>query len=121
MTGVLGRASMPADKHFEALAAEYRVEVPEDLPVGTVLRLTWTGDVGRAYAGERLVADQFFSGRVWDIGADRLEPGELRLRVLPLHADAPVHLPGRAAEDARTAAVTRAEWVITRSWTVPVD
>ncbi|WAZ25783.1 beta-galactosidase [Streptomyces cinnabarinus] len=121
VTGVLGRASMPADKHFEALAAEYRVEVPEDLPVGTVLRLTWTGDVGRAYAGERLVADQFFSGRVWDIGADRLEPGELRLRVLPLHADAPVHLPGRAAEDARTAAVTRAEWVITRSWTVPVD
>ncbi|WP_328875637.1 beta-galactosidase [Streptomyces sp. NBC_00287] len=121
VAGVLGRASAPADKYFESVAAEYRVEVPDDLPTGTVLRLTWTGDVGRAYVGDRLVADQFFSGRVWDIGVDRLPAGALRLRVLPLHPDAPVYLPGRAAVDARTAAVTGAEWVTTRSWTARVD
>lgn len=115
VTGVLGRAGAPADKHFEAVAAEYVVEVPDDLPEGAVLRLTWSGDVGRAYAGDRLVADQFYSGRVWDLAPP---PGELRLRVLPLHADAPVYL---VAQDAGTAAITRAEWVITRSWTARVS
>ncbi|MER6676674.1 beta-galactosidase [Streptomyces sp. NPDC000983] len=118
VTGVQGRASVPEDRHFEAVAAEFRVEVPEGLPAGTLLRLTWTGDVGRAYAGGHLVADQFYSGRVWDIGADRLPAGELRLLVLPLHPDAPVHLPERADREARTAAITGAEWVTTHTWTV---
>jgi beta-galactosidase len=33
-TGVLGRASTPADKYFDTVAAEYRVDVPDDLPSG---------------------------------------------------------------------------------------
>ncbi|QOV40507.1 beta-galactosidase [Streptomyces ferrugineus] len=112
-TGVLERASVPADKYFDTVAAEYRVDVPEDLPDGTLLRLHWTGDVGRAYVGDTLVADQFSSGRVWDIG--RLPAGAaLSVRVLPLHPDAKVHAP----RDARTAAVTRAEWVRGRTWAV---
>ncbi|WP_443049377.1 hypothetical protein [Streptomyces sp. HD] len=99
------------------MAAEYRVDVPEDLPEGSVLRLYWSGDVGRAYGGDTLVADQFFSGRVWDIG--RLPAGAaLRVRVLPLHADAGVYVPRGAGEAARTAAVTRAEWVLSRTRTV---
>lgn len=110
MTGVLERASVPADKYFDTVAAEYRVDVPEDLPEGAVLRLRWTGDVGRAYVGDTLVADQFFSGRVWDIG--RLPAGAaLRVRVLPLHPDAEVHVPDGAGEAALTAAVTHAEWI----------
>ena len=45
--------------------------------------------MGRAYVGDRLVADQFYSGGVWDIGLDRLPADALRteglrLRVLPL-------------------------------------
>ncbi|MFF7162276.1 beta-galactosidase [Streptomyces sp. NPDC008086] len=116
-TGVLERASVPADKYFDTVAAEYRVDVPEDLPAGAVLRLRWTGDVGRAYVGDALVADQFFSGRAWDIG--RLPAGaSLRVRVLPLHARARVHVPDGAGEAARTAAVTRAEWVVGRTWAV---
>ncbi|MGX1365610.1 beta-galactosidase [Streptomyces canus] len=116
VTGVQGRASAPADKYFDTVAAEYRVEVPEGLPPGTLLRLHWHGDVGRAYVGDTLVADQFYAGRVWDIGLDRLpaddlRAGGLRLRVLPLHAEAPVHLPEGAREERGTAAVTRAEWV----------
>lgn len=122
VTGVQDRASAPEDKYFDTVAAEYRVEVPDDLPSGTLLRLHWSGDVGRAYVGDTLVADQFSSGRVWDIGLDRLPADALRaeglrLRVLPLHAEAPVHLPERAGTG-ETAAVTHAEWVTTRSWSV---
>ncbi|MGW4869807.1 beta-galactosidase [Streptomyces chartreusis] len=112
-TGVLGRASAPADKYYDTVAAEYRVDVPEDLPEGALLRLHWSGDAGRAHVGETLVADQFFSGRVWDIG--RLPAGAvLQVRVLPLHADAMVHVPPEAAEAARSAVVTRAEWILGR-------
>ncbi|MFJ8467189.1 beta-galactosidase [Streptomyces swartbergensis] len=124
VTGVQGRASVPADKYAETVAAEYRVDVPEDLlraPAGVLLRLRWTGDLARAYVGDVLVADQFYSGRVWDIGLHRLPVGEvrargLRLRVLPLAADAAVHGPGQAGDDWRVAGVRHAEWVVTRSW-----
>ncbi len=116
-TGVLGRASVPGDKYVDAVAAEYHVDLPEDLPPGAVLRLHWSGDVGRAYVGDRMIADQFFSGRVWDIG--RLPAGEtLRVKVLPLHPDARVYVPREAAGGLRTAAVTHAEWVTTRVWAV---
>ncbi|GAA3785686.1 hypothetical protein GCM10022403_020570 [Streptomyces coacervatus] len=118
VTGVLDRASAPADKYFDTVAAEYRVDVPSDLPAGTILRVRWTGDVARAYVADTLVADQFYSGRVWDIGLDRLPPGPLRLSVLPLAADAPVYLPGRAREAAGTAAVLGAEWVAVRTWAI---
>ncbi|MEU0387772.1 beta-galactosidase [Streptomyces chartreusis] len=124
VTGVQGRASVPADKYVETLAAEYRVDVPEDLlsaPAGVLLRLRWTGDLARAYVGDVLVADQFYSGRDWDIGLDRLPVEEvrargLRLKVLPLAVDAAVHVPGQAGEDWRAAGVRHAEWVVTRPW-----
>jgi hypothetical protein len=124
VTGVQGRASMPADKYVATVAAEYRVDVPEDLlraPAGVLLRLHWTGDLARAYVGDVLVADQFYSGRVWDIGLDRLSAEELRasglrLRVLPLAAEAPVHVPGQVGDAWRAAGVRHAEWVVTRAW-----
>ncbi|WP_405504473.1 beta-galactosidase [Streptomyces purpurascens] len=126
VTGVQGRASMPAATYVDTVAAEYRVDVPEELvraPAGVLLRLHWTGDLARAYVGDVLVADQFFSGRVWDIGLDRLPAGEsrargLRLKVLPLAADAPVHVPGQVSDAWRAAGVGHAEWVVTRVWAV---
>lgn len=123
VNGVQGRASAPADKYFDTVAAEYRVEVSDALPPGTLLRLHWTGDVGRAYVGDTLVADQFCSGGVWDIGLDRLPADALRaeglrLRVLPLHAGAPVHLPEQARGEPETAAVTHAEWITRHTWSV---
>ncbi|SOD68974.1 Glycosyl hydrolases family 35 [Streptomyces sp. 1222.2] len=120
-TGVLGRASVPADEHFDTVAAEYGIATPDDAPPGTLLRVHWTGDVARAHVGGRLVADQFYSGRVWDIGLDRL-PADgarsegLRLRVLPLPAGAPVHVPGRTGASAIPAEITRAEYVTPRTW-----
>ncbi|MFD9109371.1 beta-galactosidase [Streptomyces bottropensis] len=120
-TGVLGRASVPADEHFDTVAAEYGIATPDDAPPGALLRVHWTGDVARAHVGGRLVADQFYSGRVWDIGLDRL-PADgarsegLRLRVLPLPAGAPVHVPGRTGASAIPAEITRAEYVTPRTW-----
>ncbi|MEU6143782.1 beta-galactosidase [Streptomyces sp. NPDC047081] len=118
VTGVSGRASVPADKYFDTVAAEYRVEVPEGLPDGAILRVRWSGDVARAYVGDVLVADQFYSGRVWDIGVGRLGAGTLRLCVLPLGVDAAVYVPEGAREAAGVAAVVSAEWVVARSWVV---
>jgi hypothetical protein len=126
VTGVQGRASAPADEHFDAVAAEYRVDVPDDLLARegrTILSLDWTGDVARAYLGDVLVADQFFHGRPWDIALHRL-PREalrahgLRLKVLPLAADAPVHLPGRAPGEAVVAEIRGARARTVRTWTV---
>ncbi|MGW0191650.1 beta-galactosidase [Streptomyces sp. NPDC003362] len=126
VTGVQGRASVPADEYFDTVAAEYRVDVPDDLLARegrTILRLDWTGDVARAYVGDVLVADQFFHGRPWEIALDRL-PREalrahgLRLKVLPLAADAPVHLPGRAPGEAVAAAIRGAGARTSCTWTV---
>ncbi|MFF9037944.1 beta-galactosidase [Streptomyces sp. NPDC014892] len=115
-TGVMGRASVPADEYFDSAAAEYRVVLPDGPPPGTLLRLHWSGDVARAYVGERLVADQFYSGRVWEIGLDRLPVGELRVRVLPLAGGAPVYVPGRVGGAAIPAELRRAECATVRSW-----
>lgn len=120
-TGVLGRASVPADEHFDTVAAEYAIALPDDPPPGTLLRVHWTGDVARAYVGEHLVADQFYSGGVWDIGLDRLPAGAprsagLRLRVLPLPAGAPVYVPGWAGDSEIPAEIVRAELTTTHTW-----
>ncbi|MFE9682930.1 beta-galactosidase [Streptomyces sp. NPDC006285] len=149
VTGVQGRASAPADASYDAVAAEYAVTVPDGLPLtGTLLRVHWTGDVARAYVDDRLVADQFHTGRVWDIALDRLPAfalrGDgLRLRVLPRHPDARVYVgegavgagaAGAAATAAPAAstvaagvtgvtgvtgaAVEQVEWVGTRVWVI---
>ncbi|MFC4006232.1 beta-galactosidase [Nonomuraea purpurea] len=94
-----GRASAPVDADF-ADAAVHRVTVPPELLAGddeVLLRLDWSGDVGRASIGGRLVADQFWYGPPWEIGlrrfrAELLEHGVIELRLLPMAEDAPVHL-----------------------------
>ncbi|MEV3854113.1 beta-galactosidase [Streptomyces sp. NPDC050095] len=126
VTGVLDRASAPEDKYFESAAAEYRIDLPEDLlsdPHGTLLHLHWSGDIARAYVGDTLVADQFHAGQpAWDIALDRL-PAEtlrthgLRVRVLPRAAGAPVYVP-EGAGDGRQAAVHSAAATTTRTWVI---
>ncbi|MGP3957837.1 beta-galactosidase [Nonomuraea sp. 3N208] len=94
-----GRASAPADADFDA-AAVYRVTVPAGLLDGddeVLLRLDWSGDVGRASIGGRLVADQYWHGPPWEIGLRRfrrelLDHGAVELRLLPFPEDAPVYV-----------------------------
>ncbi|WP_282945186.1 beta-galactosidase [Cellulomonas endometrii] len=65
--GPLGRLSAPTD--FSA-AARVTVPVPADAVAGAdraLLRITWTGDVGRALVGDTVVSDHFWYGRPWDV------------------------------------------------------
>ena len=65
--GPLQRLSAPTD--FDG-AARVHLDVPPHLLEGTdraLLRVTWTGDVGRAVIGEDVVSDHFWHGRVWEV------------------------------------------------------
>ncbi|MEU4834577.1 beta-galactosidase [Streptosporangium sp. NPDC023615] len=100
-----GRASAPVDADFDD-AAVHHLTVPQEAFDGAeelLLRLDWTGDVGRAYVGGRLVADQFWYGPVWEIGLRRFRDEVVRhgleVRLLPLGPDAPVHLSPEVRRD----------------------
>lgn len=65
--GPLHRLSAPTD--FSG-AARVAVPVPVDAVAGAdraLLRITWTGDVGRALVGDAVVSDHFWHGRPWDV------------------------------------------------------
>ncbi|MGF0118831.1 beta-galactosidase [Promicromonospora sp. Marseille-Q5078] len=69
--GPMGRLSAPTD--FSG-AARVHLDVPADALAGidrALLRVTWTGDVGRAlvnHAGRHeVVSDHFWHGRDWDV------------------------------------------------------
>ncbi|MDT0268565.1 beta-galactosidase [Streptomyces sp. DSM 44915] len=96
--GPAGRASAPEDAAFED-AARYLIEVPAAAFDGDgelLARISYTGDVARAYVNGRLIADHFWYGPDWELGlrrfaADVVEHG-LELRVLPLAAESAVHV-----------------------------
>lgn len=85
--GPMHRLSAPTD--FTG-AAVVHVDVPAELLVGAdraLLRVTWSGDVGRAYVGDHLVSDHFWHGRPWDVdltpwAAEVVESG-VRFELLP--------------------------------------
>ena len=63
----MSRLSAPTDWSG---AARVHVDVPARLVAGAdrvLLRVDWTGDVGRAWVGGRLVSDHFWHGRLWDV------------------------------------------------------
>lgn len=96
--GPLSRPSAPTDADF-ADAATWNVELAPDVLEGTdevLLRFDYEGDVARLYAGDQLLADHFWYGVPWEIGlrrfADVISRDGLRLEVLPLRDNAPIHL-----------------------------
>lgn len=106
-------ALQPDDVDFEG-AAIWQVVLPQDCFEGArevFLCIDYTGDVGRAYLGDELIDDDFFFGRVWEIGLRRFAPAVLEkgltLKILPLRRDAPVYIPEarRPRFDDRDAAV----------------
>lgn len=85
--GPLDRLSAPTD--FSG-AAVVQVEVPRELFDGVdraLLRVRWTGDVGRAYVGDELISDHFWHGRDWDVDltpwASAIARHGVRLELLP--------------------------------------
>jgi hypothetical protein len=94
-------AVAPSDSDFTN-AAIWRITLPPrlDLSLHPLLRIRYAGDVARLTLNGRLIDDNFYSGREFDLGLDRYAPeifhGDLRLEILPLRADAPIFLEPKA-------------------------
>lgn len=101
--GSYQRASAPTDW---SSAAQFDLELP---PVhDRSLVLDWEGDAARLLDGDRLVADAFFNGREWRIGAPDLGGAtRLRLEVLAPHRDAAVGV----GAGSPSAVVVRSAWL----------
>jgi hypothetical protein len=94
-------ALAPAESDFTN-AAVWKIHLPADLEarMNPLLRIQYTGDVARLRLNGRLIDDQFYNGRSFDLGLKRYWPeimtGDLRLEILPLPKDAPIYLPDEA-------------------------
>ena len=94
-------AAVPADADF-AQTAVWRVKLPAGLDASRDLRLRvrYTGDVIRAYHGDKLVTDDFYHARPVEIGLRRPGPAVYQdgrvLTILPLREDAPIYITDRS-------------------------
>lgn len=113
--GFAGAALQPIPEAFGA-AASWSLQLPRQLPAKAedlLLELDFVGDIGRLFAGTRLLDDWYYNGQRWQIGLRQfgLKPGAaLKLNVLPLRADAPLyidaaHRPAFAPGQAQVAAL----------------
>ena len=68
-----------------------------------ILRIQYLGDVARLTLNGKLIADNFYAGREFDLGLNRYAPeifsGDLRLEILPLRKDVPIFLEPKARLD----------------------
>ena len=64
------------------------------------LRIRYAGDVARLSQDGRLLDDDFYNGRPWEIGLKRFLPDSLgknlEVSILPLPRGAPIYLDARA-------------------------
>ena len=78
-------------------AAVWQITLPQklDLRSNPLLRIHYVGDVARLTLNGRLIDDNFYAGRTFDLGLNRYAPeiltGDLRLEILPLRKDAPIY------------------------------
>ncbi|HEU5395697.1 MAG TPA: beta-galactosidase, partial [Verrucomicrobiae bacterium] len=100
-TGKWHIAVGPTDAEFTN-AAVWQIELPKDLDLSKdpLLRIHYAGDVARVTLDGKLIDDDFYSGRDFEIGLKRYAPailhGDLRLEILPLPKGAPIYLEPRA-------------------------
>ncbi|HEY1660854.1 MAG TPA: beta-galactosidase [Verrucomicrobiae bacterium] len=94
-TGKAHLAIAPEDSDFTN-AAIWKIILPAnlDLSRNPMLRIHYAGDVARLTLNGRLIDDNFYAGRTFDLGLKRYAPeiltGDLRLEILPLRKDAPI-------------------------------
>ena len=86
-------ATEPTDADF-AKAAVWRIRLPAGIDMATdpILRIRYVGDVARFTLNGRLLVDDFYNGRPFELGLRRYAPeiagGELEIEILPLRRDA---------------------------------
>jgi hypothetical protein len=96
--GVAKAALQPYPEAFKNAAA-WRIEVPRAQLEGlddALLEADFVGDIGRLFAGTRMLDDWYYSGYPWQVSLRQAGQGPLSLTVLPLRADAPVYIPQEA-------------------------
>jgi hypothetical protein len=86
-------------------AAAWSLVIPAQSMTGLsdlFLRVHYAGDVSRLSLDGRLLDDDFYNGRPWEIGLKRFLPEafgkKLEVSVLPLPHAAPIYLDARAWE-----------------------
>ena len=94
----------PVDADFTN-AAVWRIKLPRniDISFNPILRIHYVGDVARLTLNGKLLDDNFYSGRTFDLGLKRYAPsilnGDLQLEILPLRKDAAIYLEPGAKPD----------------------
>jgi hypothetical protein len=97
-------AIQPLPENFKAAAA-WQINLPREQLKGlddALLQIDFVGDIGRLYAGTRMLDDWYYSGYQWQFGLRQqaaLLDQPLTVSVLPLRADAPIYLPKEARPD----------------------
>ena len=95
-----GKASIaiaPNDSDFTN-AAIWKIKLPAnvDLKMNPLLRVRYVGDVARLTLNGKLIEDNFYAGREFDVGLKRygeeILKGDLQLEILPLRKDAPIFI-----------------------------
>jgi len=86
-------------------AAVWNLKIPAQSMTGLsdiYLRIRYAGDVARLSLDGRLLDDDFYNGRTWEIGLKRFLPDsfgkKLEVSVLPLPRQAPIYLDAHAWE-----------------------
>lgn len=92
--GPLDRLSAPQDF---SMATRVQLDPPGELLDAVdrvLLRVTWTGDVGRALVAGEVISDHFWHGRVWDVDLtpwrEQVRTSGVLLELLPWRPDAGV-------------------------------
>jgi hypothetical protein len=88
----------PEDSDFNS-AAVWQIRISPDALDGVenvLLRISYAGDVARAYIGDRLIDDDFYYGRPWEMGLKRFAPDVfdkgITLKILPTPKDSPIYI-----------------------------
>jgi hypothetical protein len=94
-TGKSHIAIAPNDSDFTN-AAVWKIKLPKNLDLNSnpLLRIHYAGDIARVTLNGKLIDDDFYSGRNFEIGLKRYAPeiltGDLQLQILPLSKGAPI-------------------------------
>lgn len=96
-------AERPSDIDFKK-AAQWKIVLSEPVnPQRDIyLRFPYIGDVARVYCNNELLTDNFYNGKVFEIGLKHFAPlviDQLRIEILPLEKNAPIYYPESSLPD----------------------
>lgn len=96
--GCAGVAQQPSENDFNG-ATVWKINLPNNInPQRNIkLRISYIGDVARIYLGDKLLTDNFYNGKPFELELTHFSPDicnqDLIIKILPLHAHAPIYLP----------------------------